>query len=73
MDIFLVIFDIFMALIMYLSGFTFYKSRGKGCDFLSGYNMRSKRNGKKYDENAMCRTYGKNMMLMAYLYYRGSS
>lgn len=65
MDIFLVIFDIFMALIMYLSGFTFYKSRGKGCDFLSRYNMRSEEERKKYDENAMCRTYGKNMMLMA--------
>lgn len=65
MDIFLVIFDVSMALIMGLSGFAFYKSRGKGSNFLSGYNMRSEEERKKYDENAMCRTYGKSMMLMA--------
>ena len=33
--------------------------------FLSGYNMKSADERKKYDENAMCKAYGKGMMFMS--------
>ena len=46
-------------------GMLFYKSEGKAAKFLSGYNMKSADERKKYDENAMCKAYGKRMMFMS--------
>ena len=43
----------------------FYTSEGKAAKFLSGYNMKSADERKKYDENAMCKAYGKRMMFMS--------
>ena len=43
----------------------FYKSEGKAAKFLSGYNMKSADERKKYDENSMCKAYGKRMMFMS--------
>jgi len=63
--VFYVLFDIAMAVIMLAMGISFYKSNGKAADFLSGYNMRSAQERKKYDEKQMCRDYGKRMMYMA--------
>ena len=54
-----------MAVIMFLFGMWFYKSEGKAAKFLSGYNMKSADERKKYDENAMCKAYGKRMMFMS--------
>ena len=54
-----------MAVIMFLFGMWFYKSEGKVAKFLSGYNMKSADERKKYDENAMCKAYGKRMMFMS--------
>lgn len=51
---FYIIFDFMMAVIMFLFGMWFYKSEGKATKFLSGYNMKSADERKKYDENAMC-------------------
>lgn len=62
---FFIVFDFAMAVIMFLFGFYFYKSNGNAARFLSGYNMKSANERKKYDENAMCKAYGKRMMLMA--------
>ena len=62
---FYIVFDFSMAVIMFLFGISFYKSNGNAARFLSGYNMKSKDERKKYDENAMCKAYGKRMMLMA--------
>ena len=42
-----VIFDLGMAVIMFLFGICFVKSNGKAAAFLSGYNMKSK------EENSM--------------------
>ena len=62
---FYIIFDFTMAVIMFLFGIYFYKSKGKAARFLSGYNMKSEDERKKYDENAMCKAYGKRMIVMA--------
>ena len=62
---FYIVFDFAIAAIMLLFGMYFYKSNGNAARFLSGYNMKSKDERKKYDENAMCRAYGKRMIVMA--------
>ena len=54
-----------MAVSMFLFGMWFYKSEGKAANFLSGYNMKSADERKKYDENAMCKAYEKRMMFMS--------
>lgn len=56
-----IVFDFMMAVIMFLFGMWFYKSEGKAANFLSGYNMKSADERKKYDENAMCKAYGKRI------------
>lgn len=63
--IFCILFDIGMSAIMLIVGILFYKSNGKAADFLSGYNMRSAEERKKYDEIEMCKVYGKRMIRMA--------
>ena len=60
-----IVFDFMMAVIMFLFGMGVYKSEGKAAKFLSGYNMKSADERKKYDENAMCKAYGKRMMFMS--------
>ena len=58
-----IIFDSAMAVIMLLFG--------QASNFLSGYNMKSAEERKKYDENAMCKAYGKRMMLMSLPFIAG--
>lgn len=62
---FYIIFDLSMSIIMLLFGIWFYRSEGKAAKFLSGYNMKSEDERKKYDEKAMCKRYGKRMLFMA--------
>ena len=54
---FYIVFDFVMAAIMLLFGIWFYRSKGQASNFLSGYNMKSAEERKKYDENAMCKAY----------------
>ncbi|MBQ7887818.1 MAG: DUF3784 domain-containing protein [Clostridia bacterium] len=61
---FYVLFNIGMAVIMFAAGILFYKSNGKAANFLSGYNMRSIKERKRYDEIQMCKNYGKRMLYM---------
>ena len=66
-----IIFDFAMAVIMLLFGIWFYMSKGQASKFLSGYNMKSAEERKKYDENAMCKAYGKRMMFMSIPFIAG--
>ena len=68
---FIIIYDFSMAVLMFLFGIYFYKSKGKAARFLSGYNMKSAEERKKYDENAMCKAYGKRMMFMSIPFIAG--
>lgn len=67
-----VVFDLFMAAIMFLFGLWFCRSEGKGANLLSGYNIRPKEERKKYDEVEMCRAYGRRMMFMAVPFMAGA-
>lgn len=57
--------DLLMAVSMFLFGLYFYKSNGKAANLLTGYNMRSDKERGKFNEKAMCKSYGKRMMIMA--------
>lgn len=65
-------FDLMMAVLMFLFGFYFYCSYGKGANLLTGYHMRSKEERKKYNEMEMCKSYGKRMMIMAIPFLLGA-
>ena len=67
---FYIVLDLVMGVIMFLFGMLFYRSEGKAAKFLSGYNMKSADERKKYDENAMCKAYGKRMMFMSVPFIR---
>ena len=66
-----IIIDFTMALIFFLFGIVFYKSEGKAVKFLAGYNEKSEDERKKYDENAMCKSYGKRMIFMSFPFLAG--
>lgn len=61
----IIVFDLIIALCMFLIGFYFYSSKGKAADYLTGYNIRSEDQRKKVNEDLMCQCYGKRMMFMA--------
>ncbi len=51
---------------MFLFGIIFYKSDGKAVRFLSGYDMKTEEERRKYyEEKRMCRAYGKIMIFMS--------
>ena len=68
---FYIVFNFAMAVIMFLFGIWFYRSKGQASKFLSGYNMKSAEERKKYDENAMCKVYGKRMIFMSIPFIAG--
>ncbi|MDD2978990.1 MAG: DUF3784 domain-containing protein [Hespellia sp.] len=61
----LILFDLMMALIMFLIGLFFYKSKGKAVNLLTGYNMKADDERQKYNEPEMCINYGIRLMIMA--------
>ncbi len=71
-ELFIILLDLFMALFMFLLGLYFYKSKGKASNLLTGYNMRPDEERKKFDEEAMCHSYGKRMMIMAIPFLAGA-
>ena len=67
-----IILDLVMAAIFFLIGFLFYRSNGKAANSLTGYNMKSAEERKKYDEKKMCKDYGKRMMLWPIPFFIGA-
>jgi len=65
MKLYYILFDLMMAIIFFLMGISFYKSNGKAANFLTGYNMKSIDERKKFNEDTLCKDYGKKMMLWA--------
>ena len=72
-QVFVIIFDLFMALLMFFMGRYFCNSKGRASNLLTGYNMRSEDERKQFDEDAMCRIYGKRMMGMAVPFVCGAA
>ena len=65
-------FDLLMAILMFLFGLYFYRSNGKATNLLTGYNLRSEEERKKYDEKDMSECYGKRMMMMSFPFLLGA-
>lgn len=68
----LILFDLVMALIMFLIGVYFFKSKGKAVNLLTGYNMKSDDERQKHNELEMCRNYGIRLMIMAIPFLLGA-
>lgn len=69
---FYIFFDVGMVILIFIIGYYFYKSNGKAANFLSGYNMKTDEERKKYDEKEMCKAYGKRMMVMSLPFIAGA-
>ena len=65
MKLYYILFDLMMAILFFLIGIYFYKSNGKAANFLTSYNMKSIDERKKFNEDTLCKDYGKKMMLWA--------
>ncbi|ETP72770.1 hypothetical protein UYO_1187 [Lachnospiraceae bacterium JC7] len=68
-----ILFDMVMASIFFLTGLMFYSSKGKAVNFLTGYNMKSLEERKHYDENKLCKDYGKRIMFWAIPFLTGAA
>lgn len=68
----MIFLDLLMAVIMFLFGLFFYKSKGKAANLLTGYNMRSEEERKNYDEAGMCKSYGIKMIIMSVPFILGA-
>ncbi len=62
---FFIIFDLGMALLLLILGWYFYKSKGKASNFLTGYNSKNTNERECFDEEKMCKAYGKRMIIWA--------
>lgn len=71
MKVYCILFDLMMAILFFLIGFSFYKSKGKAANFLTGYNMKSIEERNKFDEDTLCKDYGKKIMLWGIPYLIG--
>lgn len=63
--------DLMMILTFFITGILFYNSNGKAVNYLAGYNMKTREEREKYNENEMCKEYGKRIMLMAVPFIAG--
>lgn len=72
-QVLVIIFDLFMAVLMFFMGRYFYHSKGKASNLLTGYNMRPGNERKQSDEDDMCRIYGKRIMGMAVSFVCGAA
>ena len=71
MKLYYILFDLMMAILFFLIGISFYKSNGKAANFLTGYNMKSIDERKKFNEDTLCKDYGKKIMLWSIPYLIG--
>lgn len=72
-QVLVIIFDLFMAVLMFFMGRYFYHSKGKASNLLTGYNMRPENERKQFDGDAMCRIYGKRIVGMAVPFVCGAA
>jgi hypothetical protein len=64
--------DLLMVVIYIVLGIFFVKSKGKGCNFLSGYNLATPEERSNYDEVAICNYVGKTILLWAVFFVIGA-
>lgn len=72
MKIFLILFDIGMAIIFLSIGIYFKESNGKASKYLTGYNTRSNDEKKDIDEVKITKEYGKIYILISLPFFIAS-
>lgn len=64
--------DLLIAVIFIVMGILFIKSNGKGCNFISGYNIATEEERKNYDEVKICKYFGKTILIWAVFFIIGA-
>jgi len=64
--------DLLIAVIFIVMGVLFIKSNGKGCNFISGYNLKTEEERKNYDEVKICKYVGKTILVWAVFFIIGA-
>lgn len=64
--------DLLIAVIFIIMGVLFIKSNGKGCNFISGYNLATEEERKNYDEVKICKYVGKTILVWAVFFIIGA-
>lgn len=67
-----ILIDLFTAAILGIIGVLFIRSKGKGCDFLAGYNMTASEERKNYDEVKICTYTGKTILVWTLFFILGA-
>ena len=61
--VYFLLFDGGMAALFLFMGYRFYKSQGRASRYIAGYNTKTEKERQLYDEAALCRCYGRRIML----------
>ncbi|WP_271809832.1 DUF3784 domain-containing protein [Clostridium beijerinckii] len=64
--------DLLIAAVFVIMGVLFIKSNGKGCYFISGYNLASPEERKNYDEVKICNYFGKTILIWSIFFIIGA-
>lgn len=64
--------DLLIGAILAVMGVLFTKSKGKGCNFISGYNLATPEERKNYDEVKICKYFGKTILIWASFFIVGA-
>lgn len=62
-----------MAIFIEIISILFFRSDGKGCIFIAGYNLTSEEVKKKYDEKGICRFMGKEFAILGIGFFIGAA
>lgn len=68
---FCVLWEAGLFIVCLLLGSYFYRSQGKASRFIAGYNSKSQEQRKSYDEDKLCKDYGRNMCWMSLIFLLG--
>lgn len=69
--LFCILWQLGMFLISIALGIYFYCSHGKASRFIAGFNSKCREEQKKYDEDRICKDYGRKMCLMSLVFLAG--
>jgi hypothetical protein len=64
--------DLLMVVIYIVLGMLFINSKGKGCNFITGYNMKAPEERRNYDEVGICNYFGKTILLWSVFFVVGA-
>ena len=64
--------DLLIVAMFVIMGVLFIKSNGKGCDFISGYNLATPEERKNYNEVKICEYFGKTILIWAIFFIIGA-